>query len=44
MVVHNQTIRRLLPANILSVFDHFVGLAYEGLKVNDQLRPPNKVK
>ena len=27
MVKHNQTIRRLLPTNRLSVFDHFVGLA-----------------
>ena len=27
MVKHTQTIRRLLPTNCLSVFDHFVGLA-----------------
>ena len=27
MVKHTQTIRRLLPTNSLSVFDHFVGLA-----------------
>ena len=26
MVKHTQTIRRLLPMNCLSVFDHFVGL------------------
>ena len=26
MVQHTQTIRRLLPTNCLSVFDHFVGL------------------
>ena len=26
MVKHTQTIRRLLPTNCLSVFDHFVGL------------------
>ena len=26
-----QTIRRLLPANCLSVFDHFVGLVLKGL-------------
>ena len=26
MVKHTQTIRRLLPTNSLSVFDHFVGL------------------
>ena len=28
---HSQTISRLLPANCLSVFDHFVGLALKGL-------------
>ena len=27
MVTYAQTIRRLLPANCLSVFDRFVGLA-----------------
>ena len=27
MVKHTQTIRRLLPTNCFSVFDHFVGLA-----------------
>ena len=27
MVSYAQTIRRLLPTNFLSVFDHFVGLA-----------------
>ena len=32
MVKHTQTIRRLLPANCLSVFDHFVGLALKELK------------
>ena len=32
MVKHTQTIRRLLPTNCLSVFDHFVGLALKGLK------------
>ena len=32
MVKHNQTIRRLLPTNFLSVFDHFVGLVLKGLK------------
>ena len=30
MVKHTQTIRRLLPTNRLSVFDHFVGLALKG--------------
>ena len=32
MVKHTQTIRRQKPTNCLSVFDHFVGLALEGLK------------
>ena len=32
MVKHTQTIRRLLPTNYLSVFDHFVGLALKELK------------
>ena len=31
MVKHTQTIRRLLVTNFLSVFDHFVGSALEGL-------------
>ena len=31
MVKHIQTIRRLLPANCLSVFDHTVRLALNGL-------------
>ena len=31
MVKHTQTIRRLLPTNCLSVFDHFVGLLLKGL-------------
>ena len=31
MVKHAQTIRRLLPTNCLSVFDHFVGLGLKGL-------------
>ena len=31
MVEYTQTIRRLLPMNCLSVFDHFAGLALEGL-------------
>ena len=31
MVEHSQTIRRLLPTNCLSVFDHFVGLELKGL-------------
>ena len=32
MVKHTQTICRQQSANCLSVFDHFVGLALEGLK------------
>ena len=32
MVKHSQTIRRLLPTNCLSVFDHFVGFALKGMK------------
>ena len=31
LVKHTQTIRRLLPKNFLSVFDHFVELALKGL-------------
>ena len=33
MVKYTQTIRRLLPTNCLSVFDHFVGLALKGLTI-----------
>ena len=33
MVKHPQTIRRLLPTNSLSVFDHFVGLTLKVLIV-----------
>ena len=32
MVKHTQTILRQQPTNCLSVFDHFVGLAFIGLK------------
>ena len=35
MVKYTQTIHLLLKTNCLSVFDHFVGLAFKGLK-NDQ--------
>ena len=31
MVKHTHTIRRFLPTNCLSVFDHFVGLALKAL-------------
>ena len=37
MVKHTQTIRRLLPTNCLSVFDHFVGLALKGLSEYEQI-------
>ena len=33
MVKQNQTIRRNLPPNCLSVFDHFVELALKGLSI-----------
>ena len=33
MIKHTQTIRRLLPTNSLSVFNHFVELALKGLKI-----------
>ena len=32
MVKHTLAVRRLLPMNSFNVFDHFVGLALEGLK------------
>ena len=32
MVKHTQAIRRVLPTNCLSVFDHFVELALKGLR------------
>ena len=35
MIKHTQTIRRLLPMNYWSVFDHFVGLVLKGLKFFD---------
>ena len=31
MIKHTQAIRRLLPTNCLSVFDHFVGLGLKEL-------------
>ena len=36
MLKHTKTIRRLLPTNCLSVFDHFVGLALKGLRVYER--------
>ena len=35
MVKHSQTIRRQQPTNYLSLFDHFVGLAFKGLKLRN---------
>ena len=32
MVKDTQTIRWVLPMNCLSVFDHFVGLGFRGLR------------
>ena len=37
MVKHTQTIRRILPTNCLSMFDHFVGLALKGLSSKRQV-------
>ena len=37
VVKHTQTIRRLFPANCVSVFHHFVGLALQGLKCYSQI-------
>ena len=44
MVIHTQAIRRLLPTNCLSVFDHFVGLALKGLSNRDNVRAPIQFK
>ena len=37
MVKHTETIRRLLPTNFLSVFDHFVELALKGLTLEENV-------
>ena len=34
MVKHTKTIRRILPTNCLSVFDHFVGLLLKAFSKN----------
>ena len=34
MVKHTQTIRPQKPTNCLSVFNHFMGLALKGLRLN----------
>ena len=41
MVKHTETIRRLFPTNCLSVFDHFVGLAFKGLIFPNQSKMKN---
>ena len=43
MVKKTQKIRRVLPANCLSVFDHFVGFALKGL-INHNLKPIDHIK
>ena len=37
MVKQNQTIRQQQPTNYLSVFEHFVGLAFKGLTLSSWL-------
>ena len=44
MVKHTQTIRRLLPTNSLSVFDHFVRLALKELTNNIGSHPIDLLK
>ena len=34
MVKHTQTIRRMLPTNCLSVFEHFLGLSLKRLRIS----------
>ena len=41
MVKHTQVIRRQQPSNCLSMFDHFVGLAFKGLRNNSMEKPVN---
>ena len=43
MVKHTQTIRRLLPTNCLSVFDHFVELALKELRELRKETPNNVI-
>ena len=40
MVKHTQTIRREIADDCLSVFDHFVGLAFKRLKDSDVYSEP----
>ena len=44
MVKHIQTIRRPLPTNCLTVFEHFVCLALKGLSVEYSINIRNKHK
>ena len=44
MVKHTETIRRPLPKNCLSVFDHFVGLALKGLKAKLATREKRRLE
>ena len=44
MVKHTQTIRRLLPTNCLSVFDHFVGLEFKESKMYKTFYPQASVR
>ena len=41
MVKQTQAICRLLPANSLNVFDHFVGLALKGLSEQKEYDQPD---
>ena len=43
MIKHTQTIGRQKPANCLSVFDHFVGLALKGLRHKFLIQNINKM-
>ena len=43
MVKYTQTIRRLLPTNCLSVFDHFVELALKELRELRKETPNNVI-
>ena len=40
---HTQTIRRLLPTDCLSMFDHFAGLALKGLNTSNVMKMQEKI-
>ena len=42
MIKHTETILRQQPSNCLSVFDHFVGLALEGLTYINYVKTKEK--